>query len=97
MLGFQISESVCCLVSFNAHMSRGPFDRDVVSLYSAVAFKEGLLGGRRCVAPKALNNGGAVYAQPDSAGVKGWLPYCVLEASLCSYCLSVKDVRGRIK
>jgi hypothetical protein len=68
-----------------------------MGLYNAVAFKEGLLGGRRRIAPKAPYNGGAVYAQPDSAGVKGWLPYCVLEASLCSYCLSVKDVRGRIK
>ena len=78
-------------------MSRGLFNRDVIGLYNAIAFKEGLLGGRRRIAPKALYNGGAVYAQLYSAGVKGWLPYCVLEASLCSYYLSVKDVRGRIE
>jgi hypothetical protein len=55
-------------------VSRGPFNRDVMGLHSAVAFKEGPLGGRRRVALEAPYNGGAVYAQPDSAGVEGWLP-----------------------
>jgi hypothetical protein len=52
-------------------VSRGLFNRDVIGLYSAVVFKEGLLGGRRRVAPKALYNGGTVYTQLYSAGVKG--------------------------
>jgi hypothetical protein len=52
-------------------VSRGIFNRDVIGLYSAVPFKEGLLGGRRRVALNALYYGGAVYLHLDLAGVNG--------------------------
>jgi hypothetical protein len=68
-----------------------------MGLHSAVALKEGPLEGRRCVASETPDSWGAVYAQPDSAGAKGWLPYSMLEASPCSYCFRVKDVRYRVK